>query len=314
MTMNNEPSVSVIIPVFNVEQYLMACLDSVLRQTYGSWEAICVNDGSTDGSAQILAEYANRDSRIRVITQRNAGLSAARNAGMRVAHGKYILFLDSDDYLRLDTLQVALDAAENQKLDQVVFGAEICRECDGGICDAEEDYLSVPMDVAGKVMNGTRLFAELHARKAFNVCVPLRLFLRESLPEGLEFPEGVIHEDNYFTPVALFAAQRAMVIGDRLYRRRVRAGSIMTGRGMQQKRANGYAEVRRLLCKTMPVEGVVSEARTPYRDYLWQLRLSSLWLSGHKKRAAFYAWLRTFRDRGCLYAISRLWRFIKEGR
>ena len=91
------PAISVIIPIYNVEKYLRRCLDSVLNQTFSDWEAICVNDGSPDGSAAILSEYAARDARFKIVNKPNGGLSDARNAGMAVATGDYILYLDSDD-------------------------------------------------------------------------------------------------------------------------------------------------------------------------------------------------------------------------
>ena len=97
---------SIIIPVFNVEKYLQVCLNSVLGQTYPDWEAICVNDGSTDGSLAILEENAAKEERIKIIDQPNAGTATARNTGIRSAHGDYIFFLDSDDWLELDTLEI----------------------------------------------------------------------------------------------------------------------------------------------------------------------------------------------------------------
>ena len=92
---------SIIIPVYNVEKYLRDCLDSVLAQTYPDWEAVCVNDGSTDGSSVILEEYSSKDSRFKVFNQANGGLSLARNTGLDEAKGDYILFLDSDDWLEM---------------------------------------------------------------------------------------------------------------------------------------------------------------------------------------------------------------------
>ena len=93
------PKISVIIPVYNVEKYLRECLDSLLNQTFKDIEIICVNDGSTDGSLNILNEYASKDSRFIIINQNNQGLSAARNNGLNVAKGDYVAFLDSDDYI-----------------------------------------------------------------------------------------------------------------------------------------------------------------------------------------------------------------------
>jgi len=101
----NTPLISVIVPVFNMEQYLKQCLDSVTMQTFENIEIICIDDGSTDNSPAILAEYAARDSRIIIHTQPNAGLSAARNAGLRVARGEWITGLDSDDWLEKDAYE-----------------------------------------------------------------------------------------------------------------------------------------------------------------------------------------------------------------
>ena len=99
------PFFSIIIPVYNVAPYLRECLDSVLAQTFPDWEAICVDDGSTDGSGAILDEYAAKDTRIRVIHQPNAGVSAARNKGLDIVRGKWIWFVDGDDVINALSLQ-----------------------------------------------------------------------------------------------------------------------------------------------------------------------------------------------------------------
>ena len=100
-----KPTVSVIVPVFNGEQYLKECLDSVIRQSFSHWEMICINDGSTDGSLRILEDFARMDDRIRVFSQENQGLSVTRNNAMQYAQGDYILFLDCDDRLTPDALE-----------------------------------------------------------------------------------------------------------------------------------------------------------------------------------------------------------------
>ena len=113
------PQVSVIVPVYNVEQYLRRCLDSILGQTMPDWEAICVDDGSPDGSASILAEYAERDSRFRILTKENGGLSSARNAGTAWARGKYVNYMDSDDFIHPQTFELAVALAERDRSDIV---------------------------------------------------------------------------------------------------------------------------------------------------------------------------------------------------
>lgn len=120
------PKVSVIVPVYNVEKYLARCLDSLVAQTLEDIEIICVNDGSTDNSADILAKYAEKDDRITVITQSNAGLSNARNAGIDIATGDYIGFLDSDDFIEKDFYEKLYNSVTQHNAD--VACASIIRE------------------------------------------------------------------------------------------------------------------------------------------------------------------------------------------
>jgi len=115
------PAISIIIPVYNVEKYLRRCLDSVLNQTFTDWQAICVNDGSPDASDKILAEYAARDSRFVVVTKENGGLSDARNAGLPYANGEYIMYLDSDDFIHPQTMEIAYFLAQRDNSDIVSF-------------------------------------------------------------------------------------------------------------------------------------------------------------------------------------------------
>lgn len=113
--------VSVIVPVYNAEHYLRECLNSILRQTYDNIEIICVNDGSKDGSSCILDEYAAKDNRIIIINQENLGVSAARNRGMEVAAGDYVLFIDSDDWLEDETIEEVLQYSISNRLDICSF-------------------------------------------------------------------------------------------------------------------------------------------------------------------------------------------------
>ena len=115
------PEISIIIPVYNVEKYLRRCLDSVLNQTFTDWEAICVNDGSPDNSDKILAEYAARDNRFKIVNKKNGGLSDARNAGFPHATGKYIMYLDSDDFIHPQTMEIAHAFALRDNSDIVSF-------------------------------------------------------------------------------------------------------------------------------------------------------------------------------------------------
>ena len=214
--------ITVVIPVYNVEAYLRQCLDSVLNQTMSDWEAICVNDGSTDGSAGILEEYATRDSRFKVIAQKNGGLSSARNTGLDAAKGDYVLFLDSDVWLEpnaLETLSQQLDGE-----DMLCFSGRRFFEATDSFNPSdvltEKTYLS-GMDYYNENALLPRDFAF--------VCVVLRAYKRSFLVENaLRFKEGVFHEDNLFTPLACYHAKKIRVVNACLYNYRVRDNSITT--------------------------------------------------------------------------------------
>lgn len=117
------PSVSVIVPVYNAEKYLPQCIDSIVNQTIGDIEVLLINDGSSDSSGEILAQYASKDERIKVIEQPNKGAGAARNIGLAMAEGKYLSFLDSDDFFEPNMLELALAKASEDDADIVAFGA-----------------------------------------------------------------------------------------------------------------------------------------------------------------------------------------------
>ena len=125
------PYFSMIIPVYNVEQFLEKCLNSVLEQTYKSWEVICVDDGSTDGSAGILKEFSFRDKNIRTKTIKNRGTAAARNEGIKLAKGNYLLFIDSDDWIKKDALQTVYDTLQKNEVDLLSFNGFIYHEATG---------------------------------------------------------------------------------------------------------------------------------------------------------------------------------------
>ena len=115
------PAISIIIPMYGVEKYLRRCLDSVQNQTFTDWQAICVDDGSPDKSGEIAEEYAKKDKRFVVIHKENGGLSDARNAGMEHATGDYILYIDSDDFIHPQTLEIAYSLALRDGSDIVSF-------------------------------------------------------------------------------------------------------------------------------------------------------------------------------------------------
>ncbi len=117
----DNPKISIIVPVYNVEKYISQCLDSLVRQTLKEIEIICIDDGSGDRSFEILKDYGSRDSRLLAISQPNGGVSAARNNGLKYVHGEYYMFVDSDDWLDVETCMVAFDVAKKEDADCLMF-------------------------------------------------------------------------------------------------------------------------------------------------------------------------------------------------
>lgn len=223
--------VSVIIPIYNVEKYIEKCLDSVLAQTFTNLEIICVNDGTPDGSMELVEARAKGDSRIVIVNQENGGLSRARNAGMQRATGKYIYFLDSDDYLAEDALERLVCYAEEQEAELVFFGAECVFESEE-IKERQSSYIAY-YDRKGSYMEtypGEILFIRMVNNGDFKPSACL-LFTRRELVEntGIAFYEGILHEDNLYTLQLLQRVERAAVLDLPLYKRLIREESITSG-------------------------------------------------------------------------------------
>lgn len=222
-----KPLVSIIIPVFNVEKYLRECLDSVLNQTLTDFEAICINDGSTDSSQAILEEYAQKDNRIKLICKDNGGLSSARNAGINYASGEYITFLDSDDYLTCDALKLCYEKAKNDQLDMLVFCAKSF--CENGVSSTYgKQYTLCPTQLTN-VMSGSNFLTKSLTLNNHIGTSPIKLFRTDLIKENnIRFIEGILHEDEPFYYECILLAKRVTKIPNQFYCRRYRAGSITT--------------------------------------------------------------------------------------
>ena len=201
------PLISVIVPVYNVEKYLRKCLDSICCQTYGNLEILCVNDGSTDGSAAILEEYAAKDPRIKVFTQANAGQAAARNVGLEHVTGEWVTGVDSDDYLEPDTYECAL-AVGRDDVDIVCFGTRVMWEN-----RASETYLLDFYQIPPLPTQNTN--AQLIADTNDSFCNKLtRTALLRSV--DFSFPHGLWYEDSYYwRAVAPFAKKISFISAEK---------------------------------------------------------------------------------------------------
>lgn len=225
--MKNGVTVSVVIPVYNVEKYLKECIDSVLRQTYSSYEIILIDDGSTDSSGSICDEYVSKDDRISVVHKANGGLSSARNAGLEKASGKYVYFLDSDDYITENALEKLVEAAEKDKSDVVFFDAHSFAD-DGDQFKVSQNYIRKN---SYKTDKGAVVFSEMQKNDEFHSAVPL-LFLKKDLLKrnGIFFKDSIYYEDMLFTYQVFCCAEVVSQYKESLYYRRYRSESIMTSK------------------------------------------------------------------------------------
>lgn len=217
--------ISVIVPVYNTESYLRQCIDSILNQTFEDIEIICVNDGSTDGSLDILTDFEKRDTRVKVYTQENQGVGVARNRGLEYACGEYMYFMDSDDYLNDNALEDVLDIIEEKHADFVMFKIRNFNEDSGEIID--DDYYNMPY-LKEAVGDETFNYSDV-SKMALNLCVcqPGILFNHEFIRD-IRFPEGLLFEDNVFFTEALFKAKRIVFYDEFLYNRRKHTESTTT--------------------------------------------------------------------------------------
>ncbi len=195
---------SIIVPVYNVEAYLRRCLDSLLDQGgFMDYEVLLIDDGSTDQSGEICEEYAAASNRIHVFHKQNGGLSSARNSGIKSASGDYILFVDSDDYLRSNCLSGLMETALQNRADIVCFNYARVTEPYG------LEINPVHTDIAGRVMSGEEYLLLNLRNGSMQMMACMNLYRRKLLGgPGLYFREGYVHEDEEWTPRVFVAAKR----------------------------------------------------------------------------------------------------------
>ena len=213
------PEISIIVPVYNVEQYLPAALDSLRAQTCPDWEAILVDDGSPDGCGALCDAAARQDARFRVIHQKNAGVGAARNAGLAAARGTYVQFLDSDDALEPQMVEVLCRTARQTDADLILFGSYDDRYAPDGTRVSSTEVAPV-LEGVYRGDPCPQLFPQLSAMSL----VTRQLFRRRCIEEGnCRFTDYKIAEDALFF-VSFYRQRPRCVVGipDRLYRYRLR--------------------------------------------------------------------------------------------
>lgn len=233
MSIDFKPALSVIVPVYNVEPYLCACVDSILGQTFRDFEMILVDDGSTDGCPAICDAYVERDSRVRAIHKDNGGLSSARNAGMRATRAELLSFIDSDDFVHPQMLE----ALVTPLLADASVGVAMCayRRCEGeDECDMGIRKLPAP-----EIMGAVCALETVYGNAVPNITFVAwnKVYRRELFEKsGVEYPEGKLYEDGFTTYRLLYEAENVALVDEQLYFYRVRPGSIVSGKKQVDER------------------------------------------------------------------------------
>ena len=213
------PKLSIIVPVYNSDKYLKECLDSLINQTYEDIEVICVNDGSTDNSLQILEEYFRKDNRIKIINKENGGVSSARNAGLKIASGEFITFVDDDDYLDFNAYEETLKYIGNTDL--VCFGCKVFGDAHYAHRTSDEKYYKIKFKGL-KILNPKTIFET-------DVSVCNKIFKKSIIDiNNISFPEGLNYEDAEFYFKYIICAKSVYYLDKYFYNYRRSDESIMS--------------------------------------------------------------------------------------
>lgn len=212
------PKVSILIPVYNVEKYIDACLQSILKQSFTDFEAIIVIDGSEDSSANICEKYAKIDSRFKVIYQENAGLAGARNTCIEAASGDYFAFVDSDDFISEKYIENLYDIATDKDAQVVACGRN-------ELFDSGKIITNYRLSFSNQILNSTSAIRALNCYSSFDMSMWGKLF-SANLFSDIHFPVGKLSEDQFVCFKLLSKASRIYYISDCLYYYRRRQSSI----------------------------------------------------------------------------------------
>jgi len=235
------PDISFVVPLFNAAPWVEQCIRSLLSQTATRLEVVCVDDGSTDAGCDIVRRIIADDPRVTLLQQSNAGQSVARNVGMRVARGRYLAFVDSDDYWGRDIAADLIARADADDLDVLLFDGRAVR--DGDVDDSLWSWYSTYYRRRAsyrRVRSGAELAARMRRRGDYKPHLGLYVANRAfAQTAGLTFIPGIVHQDNPFTFRLMLAARRAAHRPIDVYVRRLRPGSTITSLGARRS-VEGY--------------------------------------------------------------------------
>ncbi len=309
----HQPLFSLIIPVYNVAPYLRACLDSVRAQTYPIDEILVVDDGSTDACPEILAEYAAQMPQLRIIRQANAGLSVARNVGLEQARGRYVAFLDSDDFVYPNMYEQLLKQAQQEQLDIVLCNAfyHVQGQDEDRLIDAEAYTQTLPKTV----LSGADYMQHRLSHDRLLHMVWTQLYRRDFLQQhALRFIPGLIHEDVIWTTRALLAAKRVQYLASPFYFYRIVPGRFSAAQ--KQARLPGLIRSSLINSKTLLAIAEQTEGSKLFKQLLSAQAIDSANALFHKikqlakreEQSQYYQEIQRERLFPQLWAHAQSWR------
>ena len=256
------PSVSVVVPVYNVAPYLPGSLDSILCQTFSDFELICVNDGSTDASPEILERYAAQDTRIRILSQENQSAAVARNNGMALARGKYLMFLDPDDFFEPELLEKLFCRAEKYSADLVLCPFRVYDNSSGETTDA-------PNSLQTQFLQAYSVFSRRDfPDRIMTLTSPAvwhKLFLRSFLEQnGIRFQNLPNCEDILFSMLSLCLAERISWIPDVLINYRANRSDSLEGSRFRHPAC--FVDALLALFESLHRHGIYEQVEKSYMD------------------------------------------------
>ncbi|WP_456277307.1 glycosyltransferase [Bacillus sp. AK128] len=248
-----KPKISIIVPVYKVEPYLEKCIESILSQTFRNFELILINDGSPDNCGNICDGYSKKDSRIKVIHKQNGGLSSARNAGLEIAQGDYIGFVDSDDWIEPEMYELLLNLCEENNC-EISSCSSIIHYSDKTIVNGGHTKQIYNRNVAMRIMLEGDLYDEVVWTKIF----------KRNVIGDIRFTEGIVYEDTDFTYRVIHNSSSVGCIGKPMYHyikrenstmdqaiKNIRIDSVLVYNNMFNFLENNYPELKKLIVKKL---------------------------------------------------------------
>ena len=260
------PEISIIIPVYNVEKYLENCIQSILNQTFKNFELILVDDGSTDKSGEICDKYEKIDSRIKVIHKNNGGLSSARNAGLDIASGKYIGFVDSDDSIHSRMYEILYDLIKKHKVDisccNYKYTYSTCNEYNSDI--ESTDFIE---------MNNIQAINNLYDKEiGVSLVVAWNKLYSKHLFDDIRYEVGRIHEDEFIAHRILYKCKKIAYTNNELYYYLQREGSIMSQISYKRKVDKLLAQSDRMkFCREIGLTNICDSISKDYEYSFFNL-------------------------------------------